>query len=99
MFLPGMLFMSVLFIANGMAGDLWDERRAGTLRRFVSSPQTTWLMLGGKMLTAEVLQPVAKPTGARLSRPKLAAPCRQADEFRADAFAGGCETGAFGGMN
>jgi ABC-type multidrug transport system permease subunit len=37
-FLPSMLFMGLLFIANSTAADIWKERMAGTLRRLASSP-------------------------------------------------------------
>jgi ABC-2 type transport system permease protein len=37
-FLPSMLFMSLLFLASGSAVDIWKERRQGTLRRIATSP-------------------------------------------------------------
>lgn len=37
-FLPSSLFMGLLFLASGTAGDIWRERTAGTLRRLASSP-------------------------------------------------------------
>jgi ABC-2 type transport system permease protein len=37
-FLPSTLFMGLLFLASGTAGDIWKERMAGTLRRIASSP-------------------------------------------------------------
>ena len=46
-FLPGMLFMSFLFIAQGMSFDVWEEKRSGTLRRLMTTPQNPgWLLLG-----------------------------------------------------
>ena len=54
-FLPGMIFMSILFIAQGMSDDLWKEKRAGTLRRAVSSPNSLLLFVAGKLLAGLVL--------------------------------------------
>jgi ABC-type multidrug transport system permease subunit len=48
--LPAMIFMSLLFISQGMADDVWDEKDAGTLRRAVSAPHDLTLFLGGKLL-------------------------------------------------
>ncbi len=48
--LPGMLFMSFLFIAGAMAGDVWEEQQAGTLRRSLTTPQSAGALLGGKLV-------------------------------------------------
>ena len=37
-FLPSMLFMSLLFLASSSAVDIWKERTQGTLRRIAASP-------------------------------------------------------------
>lgn len=50
--LPGMIFMSVLFISQGIADDVWDEKTAGTLRRAVSLPHDLAWFLGGKLVAA-----------------------------------------------
>jgi ABC-type multidrug transport system permease subunit len=50
--LPGMIFMSVLFISQGMADDVWDEKLSGTLRRAVSLPHNLAWFLGGKLVAA-----------------------------------------------
>ena len=55
LFLPGMIFMSVLFMAQGMGDDLWKEKQAGTLRRAVSSPNSLLLFVAGKLLAGLVL--------------------------------------------
>ncbi len=54
-FFPSMLFLSLLFIAQGVAMDMWKERTQGAIRRFVStaSPLRAWL--GGKMLSAGIV--------------------------------------------
>ena len=49
LFLPGILFMSLLFIAQGMSEDLWLEKDRGTLRRVFSAPQHIGVFLGGKL--------------------------------------------------
>lgn len=50
LFLPGLLFMSMLFMAQGLSADLWREREMKTLRRVVSSPAGTATFLAGKLL-------------------------------------------------
>jgi ABC-type multidrug transport system permease subunit len=55
LFLPSMLFMAVLFVAQGMADDLWDEKEAGTLRRAVALPHPLSVFLAGKLATAAVI--------------------------------------------
>ncbi len=51
---PGLLFMALLFVAQGMSEDIWKEREQGTLRRVVSSPRGTATLLGGKLLAGGV---------------------------------------------
>lgn len=53
LFLPGLLFMSLLFTAQGMSIDIWIEKTGGTLRRVLSTPQRITSFLLGK-LTASV---------------------------------------------
>lgn len=55
LFLPSMMFMAVIFIAQGMADDLWDEKEAGTLRRAVALPHPFILFLASKLVTAAVI--------------------------------------------
>jgi ABC-2 type transport system permease protein len=50
LFLPSILFMSLLFMAQGMSMDFWHERDRKTLRRVVVSPQTVRVFLTGKLL-------------------------------------------------
>lgn len=49
-FLPSMIFLSVLFIAQGMSGDTWNEKRLGTLHRAATSPPSMAAFLAGKLL-------------------------------------------------
>lgn len=51
-FAPSILFMSLLFMAQGLSLDLWHERDEKTLRRVVASPQTVITFLWGKVLAA-----------------------------------------------
>lgn len=55
LFFPGFLFMSVIFVAQGMSEDVWKEKEQGTLRRIVSSPRSVALFLAGKLLAGTVL--------------------------------------------
>lgn len=50
LFLPGLLFMSLLFTAQGMSLDIWTEKTSGTLRRTLSTPQGAAALLGGKLV-------------------------------------------------
>jgi ABC-type multidrug transport system permease subunit len=55
LFVPGLIFMSLLFIAQGMSGDLWEEHRQGTLRRVLGTPSGAPAFLLGKVLAGTVL--------------------------------------------
>jgi ABC-type multidrug transport system permease subunit len=50
-----MVFMAVLFISQGMADDVWDEKTQGTLRRAVSLPHSLTLFLGGKLVATSLV--------------------------------------------
>jgi ABC-type multidrug transport system permease subunit len=50
LFLPSMIFMSLLFMANALAGDIWTERLRGTLRRLVATPAALGAFLAGRLL-------------------------------------------------
>jgi ABC-type multidrug transport system permease subunit len=54
-FLPGILFMSFLFIAQGMSADIWREKMRGTLRRALTTPQAAWRLLAGKATAGALL--------------------------------------------
>ena len=58
LFIPGIVFMSLMFIAQGMSDDVWREKSQGTLRRLVSTPRSVSVFLGGKLLTAAILMVV-----------------------------------------
>ena len=62
-FLPGMIFLSVLFIAQGMSGDIWNEKRHGTLHRAASSPPSMAAFLAGKLLAGTSIAAIAALVG------------------------------------
>lgn len=49
LFLPGLLFMSLLFTAQGVSIDMWVEKTHGTLRRALTTPQRASALLAGKL--------------------------------------------------
>ena len=51
LFLPGIMLMSLLFIAQGLSEDIWKELEQGTLRRVVSTPAGAAPMLAGKLIS------------------------------------------------
>lgn len=55
LFMPGLVLMSLLFIAQGSSSDLWVEKENGTLRRVISTPQQMTSFLGGKILAGAAL--------------------------------------------
>lgn len=55
LFLPGIILMSLMFAANGLASDYWKERDQGTLRRLVHSPGQAGAFLAGKALAAGIV--------------------------------------------
>ncbi len=63
LFLPTMLFMSLLFVSGGFGGDLWEERRFGTLRRAVALPHPPAAFLGGKLLAGALFVAVVSAAG------------------------------------
>jgi ABC-type multidrug transport system permease subunit len=54
-FLPGILLMGLLFMAQGIGDDLWKERDQRTLRRVVVSPQKVTSFLAGKLLASTAM--------------------------------------------
>jgi len=52
MFLPGLLFMSLMFAAQGMSLDIWVEKTSTTLRRTISTPRGAGALLLGKLVAA-----------------------------------------------
>ena len=73
-----MIFLSVLFIAQGMSGDIWNEKRLGTLRRAASSPPSMAAFLAGKLLAGGAVTAVAALAGVAAGVLLLELPLRQA---------------------
>lgn len=55
LFLPGILVMALLFMSQGLAGDIWLERELHTLRRIVTAPPGVYAVLTAKVLAAAVI--------------------------------------------
>ncbi len=55
LFLPGVLYMALLFMAQGLGEDLWQEKLQNTLRRVVVSPRRVPAFLFGKLLAGSGL--------------------------------------------
>ncbi len=61
--LPGVIFMSILFIGQGLSSDVWEEKRFGTLRRAVFAPPSMSAFLAGKLLAGAGLVGAAALVG------------------------------------
>ncbi len=55
MMFPGILFMSLLFSAQGMAQDFWKDKSQGILSRLLSSPTGFKHYFTGKLLSAIII--------------------------------------------
>lgn len=60
---PGLLFMSLLFIAQGMTADVWEEQTQGTLRRALVAPTGVASFLAGKLVAGTVLMAAVSLVG------------------------------------
>jgi len=54
-FLPSLLFMALLFIAQGLGNEFWEEDRLNTLRRLLVSPRGVPAFMGAKLLASLLL--------------------------------------------
>lgn len=52
---PGILLMALVFMGEGLSGDIWIERNQGTLRRVVTTPGTLIEFLAGKLAAGLVV--------------------------------------------
>lgn len=59
MFMPGLLFMAVMFTAQGISNDIWIEKTNGTLRRTLSAPQGAGAFLAGKIAAGVAVMAIA----------------------------------------
>ncbi len=67
-FLPGALFMAVLFVAQGMVFDFWKERSHGTLRRLVVTGSRVEAFLAGKAMAAGMVLAMVAVVGLACAR-------------------------------
>jgi len=58
-FLPSLLFMALMFTAQGVSNDIWIEKTTGTLRRTMSAPQGAGAFLAGKIAAGAVIMSAA----------------------------------------
>ncbi len=58
-FMPGLLFMAVMFTAQGISNDIWIEKTNGTLRRTLSAPQGAGAFLAGKIAAGVAVMAMA----------------------------------------
>jgi ABC-type multidrug transport system permease subunit len=55
LFFPSMIFMSLMLMANTLAGEIWRERLAGTLRRLAATPVPLGWYLAGRVIFVGIL--------------------------------------------
>jgi ABC-2 type transport system permease protein len=55
LFLPGVVFMALMFLAGNLSDDVWRERDQGTLRRAACTPSSIAVLLGGKLLAGSLV--------------------------------------------
>lgn len=55
LFFPSMIFMSLLFIANGLAIEIWKERALGTLRRLAVAPVSLAAFVAGRLVVVAAI--------------------------------------------
>lgn len=63
LFLPGLVLMAVLLIAQGMSDEVWSEREGGTLRRLATTPRSMAPVMGGKLIAGAVLSATVSVVG------------------------------------
>ena len=70
-FIPSMLFLTVLFLAAGFTGEIWKERRQAVLRRLLTTPGRLELFLAGRALSLGIVLAVASTGAVLTARLKL----------------------------
>ncbi len=63
---PGILFMSLMFIAQGVSYDIWREKDLGTLARLLCSPTGAATFMLSKMVTGTLLVATVASAGLLL---------------------------------
>ncbi len=64
--LPGILFMALLFVSQGLSADIWTEKEKGTLRRVVSTPHPLGVFLLAKLAAGAIVMAVVSLVGLLL---------------------------------
>lgn len=72
--LPGVLFMTVLFLGRGVSAQLWRERAQGVLRRLAVTPGRIEWFLAGKLLSISLVLAAIGATALLLGGRLLDAP-------------------------
>jgi ABC-type multidrug transport system permease subunit len=54
-FFPSMIFLSLLFVTNGLATEIWKEQASGTLRRVAASPVSMGAFLAGRLIVVSLV--------------------------------------------
>jgi hypothetical protein len=54
-FFPALLFLALLFMSQGLSGDIWREHAMGALRRVGATPASLGAFLAGKLLAGAIL--------------------------------------------
>ena len=60
------LFMALLFIAQGMSDDLWAEKESGTLQRVLSTPHGMVTFIAGKLVASTLIMAAVGAIGLLL---------------------------------
>jgi ABC-type Na+ efflux pump permease subunit len=63
LFFPGVLLMSLVFVAQGMSDDVWAEKEQGVLARFVATPQPVSRFLAARVLAGAALMALVAGAG------------------------------------
>ncbi len=67
-FFPTTLFMSLLFMAQGLSEDIWREQAQGALRRVAATPRRMEAFLAGKLLGGAALAGAMSLPGLLIGR-------------------------------
>jgi len=67
-FFPSTLSLSILFLAFGLSGKLWQEREGGTLRRAATTPGGVTALLTGMLLAFAAVAAAAGTIGLLIAR-------------------------------
>jgi hypothetical protein len=95
LFFPGALVLALIFVAEGLSGDIWKEKESGVLRRIASTPHHAGLFLGGKLLAGAVVMAFVALVGLLLGALVLGLPAARLPLAFAWSVYAGCALLAF----